>query len=309
MGKQKTISICFAVYQNEASLKILYDKFVEIFDSTLHNYNYELVFVDDGSKDGSLNKLMEIKKETNDSRMKIISLSRNFGQMAAIIAGWHNAIGDAVINIAADLQDPPEQCIEMIKEWEKGNEIVISYRISHSTTKIRKMTSRFFYKLMLRDVPPGGFDFVLIDRKPMDIINSLKDHHRFYQYDILWAGFNKKFIPYDKAERTFGESQYNLLKRFGNFFSILLNVSNFPIRLFSLIGGLVALSGFLYAITIVMAYFIYDNVPFKGWAPIMILILIIGGLTMLMLGMIGEYIWRILDEVKGRPNYIIKDIK
>jgi dolichol-phosphate mannosyltransferase len=143
----------------------------------------------------------------------------------------------------------------------------------------------------------------------MDIINSLKDHHRFYQYDILWAGFNIKFIPYDKTERTFGESQYNLLKRFGIFFSVLLNVSNLPIRLFSLIGGLVALSGFLYAITIVMAYFIYDNVPFKGWAPIMILILIIGGLTMLMLGMIGEYIWRILDEVKGRPNYIIKDIK
>ena len=309
MKPQKTISVCFAVYQNENSLKILYERLLKIFENHFPNYGFELVFVDDGSKDNSLNELIELKKQTKDDRIKIISLSRNFGQMAAIIAGWDYATGDAVINMAADLQDPPEQCIEMIKEWEKGNEIVISYRISHSTTKIRKMTSRFFYKLMLRDVPPGGFDFVLIDRKPMDILNSLKDHHRFYQYDILWAGFNIKFIPYDKIERVFGKSQYNLLKRFGNFFSILLNVSNFPIRLFSLIGGLVALSGFLYAITIVMAYFIYDNVPFKGWAPIMILILIIGGLTMLMLGMIGEYIWRILDEVKGRPNYIIKDIK
>jgi len=309
MKTQKTISVCFAVYQNENSLKILYERLLKIFGNHFPNYGFELVFVDDGSKDNSLNELIELKKQTKDDRIKIISLSRNFGQMAAIIAGWDNATGDAVINMAADLQDPPEQCIEMIKEWEKGNEIVISYRISHSTTKIRKMTSRLFYRLMLRDVPPGGFDFVLIDRKPMDIINSLKDHHRFYQYDILWAGFNKKFIPYDKAERTFGESQYNLLKRFGIFFSVLLNTSNIPIRLFSLIGGLVALSGFLYAITIVMAYFIYDNVPFKGWAPIMILILIIGGLTMLMLGMIGEYIWRILDEVKGRPNYIIKDIK
>ena len=309
MENQKTISICFAVYQNEASLKILYDKFVKIFDSTLNNYNYELVFVDDGSKDGSLNKLMEIKKETNDSRMKIISLSRNFGQMAAILAGWHNAIGDAVINIAADLQDPPEQCIEMIREWEKGNEIVISYRISHSTTIMRKITSRLFYRLMIPDVPPGGFDFVLIDRKPMDSINALKEYHRFYQYDILWAGFNKKFIPYNKIERRFGKSQYDLLKRFNNFFSAFLSVSNFPIRLFSMIGGIVAISGFLYAINIVWAYFNYNSSSFAGWSPLMIVILIIGGLIMLMLGMIGEYIWRILDEVKGRPNYIIKNIK
>ena len=157
---------------------------------------------------------MKLKKQTQDKRIKIISFSRNFGQMAAIIAGWQNASGDAIINMAADLQDPPEQCIAMIKEWEKGNDIVISYRVSHSTTKMRKISSKLFYKLMLKAAPPGGFDFALIDRKPMDIINSLKERNRFYQYDILWAGFKTKFIPYDKLERSFGRSQSNFIKRF-----------------------------------------------------------------------------------------------
>lgn len=157
---------------------------------------------------------------------------------------------------------------------------------------------------MLPNVPPGGFDFALIDRKPMDAINSLKEKNRFYQYDILWAGFNVKFIPYDKIERKIGKSQYNFLKRFRNFYSAFLNVSYFPLRLLTAIGGIVSFSGFIYALNIVYAYFVHKT-PFTGWAPIMIVLLIIGGLIMLMLGVVGEYIWRILDEVKGRPNYIV----
>lgn len=308
MDSKKLISVCFAVYQNEGSLKILYEKITKEIETNFSTYNFELLFVNDGSKDKSLEELIEIKKQTKDNRIKIISFSRNFGQMAAILAGWHFAKGDAVINMAADLQDPPEQCVAMIKEWEKGNDIVISYRNSHATSKINKITSRIFYKLLLPDAPPGGFDFALIDRKPMNAINSLKEHHRFYQYDILWSGFNVKFIPYDKMERKIGKSQYDFFKRFSNFYSAFLNVSYLPLRLLTSIGAIVAVTGFVYAVAIVWAYFFYDT-PFKGWAPIMILILIIGGLIMLMLGMLGEYIWRILDEVKNRPNYIIKDIQ
>ena len=224
--------------------------------------------------------------------------------MAAILAGWENATGDCVINMAADLQDPPEQCTLMIKEWEQGNDIVISYRNSHNTSSSRKVTSKLFYKMMLPDAPPGGFDFALLDRKPMNAINSLKERHRFYQYDILWAGFKVKFIPYDKLKRQTGKSQYNFIKRFRNFYSAFLNVSYLPLRLLTAIGAIVALTGFSYALTIIWAYYVKQT-PFQGWAPIMILILVIGGLTMLMLGILGEYIWRILDEVKGRPNYII----
>lgn len=296
------ISICFAVYQNEGALPILYQQITDELNANFPQDTYELLFVNDGSKDNSLKELIDLHEK--DKHVKIISFSRNFGQMAAILAGWEHATGDAVINMAADLQDQPGQAIEMIKEWKKGSEIVISYRRSHGTSVTKKITSRLFYKLMLPNVPPGGFDFALIDRKPMDAINSLKEKNRFYQYDILWAGFNVKFIPYDKIERKIGKSQYNFLKRFRNFYSAFLNVSYFPLRLLTAIGGIVSFSGFIYALNIVYAYFVHKT-PFTGWAPIMIVLLIIGGLIMLMLGVVGEYIWRILDEVKGRPNYIV----
>lgn len=296
------ISVCFAVYQNQGALTQLYEEITYELTTHFPNDTYELLFVNDGSKDESLKELVELNKK--DKHVKIISFSRNFGQMAAILAGWENATGDVVINMAADLQDPPKQVTAMLKEWKEGNEIVISYRQSHGTSATKKFTSRLFYKMMLPNVPPGGFDFALIDRKPMNAINSLTEKNRFYQYDILWAGFKVKFIPYDKLERKIGKSQYNFFKRFKNFYSAFLNVSYFPLRLLTSIGGIVALSGFLYALNIVYAYFFLET-PFNGWAPIMIVTLIIGGLIMLMLGVLGEYIWRILDEVKRRPNYII----
>jgi len=296
------ISVCFAVYQNQGALTQLYREMTHELTTYFPDDTYELLFVNDGSKDQSLQELISLNE--TDKHVKIISFSRNFGQMAAILAGWEHATGDVVINMAADLQDPPKQVTAMLREWKAGNEIVISYRQSHGTSNAKKVTSRLFYKMMLPNVPPGGFDFALIDRKPMNAINSLTEKNRFYQYDILWAGFRVKFIPYDKLERKIGKSQYNFIKRFRNFYSAFLNVSYFPLRLLTTIGGIVAFSGFLYALNIVYTYFVHKT-PFNGWAPIMIVTLIIGGLIMLMLGVLGEYIWRILDEVKRRPNYII----
>lgn len=298
------ISICFAVYQNEGSLRILYNDIVNQLQSNFPKHEFEFIFVNDGSKDNSLNVLKDLKKETGDSRIKIISFSKNFGQMAAILAGWKYAKGDAVINMAADLQDPPSQCVEMIKEWEAGNEIVVSFRKSHGTSRINKITSYLVYKMLLPKVPSGGFDFVLLGRKAMEVINNLKERNRFYQYDILSIGFTTKFIPYEKLERTIGKSQYNFIKRFGNFMVAFISVSYLPLRLMSLLGVLFSIAGFIYSISILNAYF-YHGTPFPGWAPIMILLLIIGGLIMLMLGVLGEYIWRIYDEIKGRPIYIV----
>jgi glycosyltransferase involved in cell wall biosynthesis len=299
------ISVCFAVYQNEGSLTILYEKIVNEFETNFPHHTLELLFVNDGSKDNSLKELIGLKEKYKDERIKIISFSRNFGQMAAILAGWDYAKGDAVINMAADLQDPPEQCIEMVKEWEKGNEVVVSYRETHGQSFVNKITSRTFYKLLLPKVPPGGFDFVLLGRKAMDAVLKNKERNRFYQYDILTVGFRIKFIPYHKLERTIGKSQYNLIKRFGNFMVAFISVSYLPLRLMSLLGVLFSLAGFAYSLSIINSYF-YNGTPFPGWAPIMILLLIIGGLIMLMLGVLGEYIWRIYDEIKGRPIYIVE---
>jgi len=298
------ISICFAVYQNEGSLTILYNDVVKQLETNFPDDDFELVFVNDGSKDNSLNELIELKQKTGDKRIRIISLSRNFGQMAAILAGWKLATGDAVINMAADLQDPAIQCVEMIKEWRLGNEIVVSYRKTHGTGRLNRITSNLFYRMILPDVPPGGFDFTLLGRKALNIINGLKERNRFYQYDILSIGFQLKFIPYEKLARPIGKSQYNFLKRFGNFMVAFISVSYFPLRLMTILGFSFSVSGFLYALSILHAYY-YNGTPFTGWAPIMILLLIIGGLLMLMLGILGEYIWRIYDEVKQRPVYIV----
>jgi dolichol-phosphate mannosyltransferase len=158
----------------------------------------------------------------------------------------------------------------------------------------------------LPNVPPGGFDFSLLGRNAMDAVNSIKERNRFYQYDILWVGFNVKFLPYDKLKRAIGKSQYNFVKRFGNFMAAFINVSYLPLRLMSFLGFSFAVAGFIYSLNIVHAYY-FRATPFQGWAPIMILLLIIGGLIMLMLGVLGEYIWRIFDEVKKRPDYIVRD--
>lgn len=301
------ISVCFAVYNNEGALTILYNKIVEELETNFPQHDFELIFVNDGSKDNSLNELLELKRTTGDQRMKIIALSRNFGQVPAIRAGWDLAMGDLVINMAADLQDPPEQCVTMIKEWEKGSEVVISYRQSHRTSILNKVTSRLFYRLILPKAPQGGFDFVLLSRNALDAIKGLKERNGFYQYDILWIGFNVKFIPYDKLSRTIGKSQYTFFSRLSGSLVALINVSYFPLRLMTFFGISFAMAGLIYSLLIVYSYFSHGT-PFKGWAPIMILLLIIGGLIMFMLGVLGEYIWRIYDEVKKRPRYIIKDI-
>jgi len=267
----------------------------------------EFVFVNDGSTDGSLEELCSIKAKHDDDRIKIVNLARNFGQMAAILAGWRYATGDVAINLAADLQDPPEQCIPMIREWLNGKDVVISYRESHATTVMNKITSQVAYRLMLPEAPKGGFDFALLSRKALDAVLSIKERNRFYQHDLLWVGFERAFLPYEKAERRAGKSQYNFLKRFGNFTTAFINVSYLPLRAMTVLGGLFAAFGFLYAVSIVYAYLMH-SVPFQGWAPIMMFLLIIGGLIMAMLGVIGEYIWRIFDEVKARPTYIVKEL-
>jgi polyisoprenyl-phosphate glycosyltransferase len=230
--------------------------------------------------------------------------------MAGILAGWKYATGDAVINISADLQDSPEQIAKMLEEWENNHEIVINYREKRHDAASSSFTSRIAYRLFrysLPTLPPGGFDYALLDRKAMDAINSITEKNRFYQGDILWVGFTIKYLPYTRAKREHGKSGYNFVKRFGNFMTAFLNVSYFPIRLMSLIGFLTAVSGFLYSISILHAFFI-SKTPFNGWAPLMMLVLIIGGLLMIMVGIIGEYIWRIYDEVKHKPNYIIKEM-
>ena len=301
------ISFVIAVYHNQGALCKTHEKIQSVFLNALAAHEYEVVFVDDGSKDESLRELLSLRDQ--DSRVKVITFTRNFGQMAAMLAGFKQATGDAVINISADLQDPIELIPQVVEKWIGGAEIVICHRTDRSDTFLAKLFSRLAYgvlRISLPDIPPGGFDFVLMDRKVMDAFNAIDVRHRFFQGDLLWTGYRTSFIPYVRLKRTIGKSQYNLGKKLKNFLDAILDASYLPIRFISLVGAITSALGVLYSVSIVIAW-LRGETPFSGWAPLMIVILLVGGLIMVMLGVIGEYVWRINEEVRKKPNYVIRD--
>lgn len=301
------ISFVVAVYHNEGAISKTYEKIKSVFSNELVHHDYEIVFVDDGSKDGSLQEILSLKDQ--DAQIKVITFTRNFGQMAAMLAGFKDATGDAVINISADLQDPVELIPQMVEKWLSGAETVICYRTDRSDSLSAKLFSHLAYgvlRMALPQIPPGGFDFVLMDRKVMDAFNAIDVRHRFFQGDLLWTGYRTSFIPYVRLKRTIGKSQYNFGKKMKNFLDAVLDASYLPIRFISLTGLITSGLGLIYSISIVFSWF-RGETPFAGWAPIMIAILMVGGLIMVMLGVIGEYIWRINEEVRKRPNYVVRD--
>jgi dolichol-phosphate mannosyltransferase len=287
---------------------LTYQQIRGVLTSDLPRYTYEVVFVDDGSDDGSLKELLAIREA--DHNVRVVSFTRNFGQMAAILAGFREAAGDVVIQLSADLQDPISLVPQMLSEYERGSEVVACHREHREDGLSRRMASRALYgvlRLSFPQIPAGGFDYILLDRKVVDAFNAVDVRNRFFQGDILWFGYKTTFIPYTRMKREIGRSQYTLAKRLKNSLDAILDSSYLPIRFISLVGVLTALAGFVYAVDIVYER-LRHNIPFTGWAPIMILLLVIGGLLMLMLGIIGEYVWRIYDEVKGKPNYVVREI-
>jgi dolichol-phosphate mannosyltransferase len=301
------VSIVIAVYHNEGSIAKSYEGIRRVFEEALSSYDFEIIFVDDGSQDGSLAEILKLRD--TDPRVKGVTFTRNFGQMAAMLAGFKEASGDAVINMSADLQDPVDLIAEMVNRWAAGSELVICFRTERADTVAARTLSRVAYALLrlsIPQIPKGGFDFVLMDRRVMDGFNAIDVRHRFFQGDLLWAGYRTSFIPYARQKRTIGKSQYNFGKKLKNFVDAILDASYLPIRFISALGVITAGLGFIYSLTVVASWIAGDT-PFTGWAPLMIVILFVGGLIMIMLGVIGEYVWRINEEVRKRPNYVVRD--
>jgi dolichol-phosphate mannosyltransferase len=297
------------VYRNARAVTLTYEKLVRLVHSELKGWRYSIVFVDDGSDDGSREELQAIR--ARDDQVTVISFTRNFGQMAAMLAGFKHAQGDVVVHLSADLQDPVDLVPRMVDAWANGGEAVIAYRANREDGWVARLWSRLFYgivRLSYPQMPAGGFDCILLDRVVMDAFNRIDVRNRFFQGDVLWFGYRATFIPYTRQRRTIGRSQYTFFKRLKNALDAILDSSYLPIRFISAAGVVFALLGFLYALDIAYARWM-RQIPVTGWAPIMILLLIIGGLIMLMLGIIGEYIWRIYDEVRGKPNYVIRQIE
>lgn len=302
------LSFVIPVYRNERAVTLTYQKLRAMAERDLPGYSREFVFVDDGSDDNSLNELLQIRRDDPDVR--VVSFTRNFGQMAAIQAGLKTATGDLVLHLSADLQDPVELIPQLVREFEAGNELVIAYRQGREDNVSARLTSRIFYgiiRLSLPQIPPGGFDYVLMGRRVVDSFNQLEVRNRFFQGDLLWLGYKTTFIPYTRAKREIGRSQYNFWKRLKNSLDAILDSSYLPIRFISLFGVLTAFLGFAYALNIIY-YRLMHGLAVTGWAPIMVVTLVIGGVLMVMLGIIGEYVWRIYDEVRRKPNYVVRDL-
>ncbi|KGR90036.1 glycosyl transferase family 2 [Ureibacillus massiliensis 4400831 = CIP 108448 = CCUG 49529] len=305
---KKTFSILIPVYFNEMNIPHTVPR-LQALSSLLPNYDLEFVFVDDGSKDDSLRLLLEEKK--NDSRIKVIKLSKNYGSMQAIQAGLTFVTGDCVGIIAADLQDPPELFERMITSWENGKKIVMATREDRIESFSQKLFSNTYYYLMdkfaIKDYPKGGFDFVLIDRHVVEELNRIKEKNTNIMSLIFSLGFEQETIPYVRQAREHGKSRWTFSKKIKLFVDSFVSFSYAPIRFMTGMGFVVAILSFIYAMYTVISYFV-GNINVQGWTTLIALITLLLGMIMMMLGIIGEYLWRILDETRKRPGYIVDKV-
>lgn len=304
-------SIVIPVYYNEGCLIPLMESLRTTVLEANASYTGEVIFIDDGSGDGSLSELQQIQSQF-PSTVTIIKLTRNFGQGNATLAGYEHAKGKCVITMSADGQEPPEIINQMLEAFFVENyDVVICARASRDESFYRKLTSRLFFylmrKLTFKNMPEGGFDFWLMSRRAVNAFIRNLDAHPSGHGHVLWMGFRTKILPYHRRARHAGVSRWTLGKKFTSFLDGILAYSFAPIRVMSFAGCVFSFFGFAYAGLIMIDRLLLGN-AIKGWAPLMILILVIGGFQMIMLGVIGEYLWRTLAQVRRRDMYLIDTI-
>ncbi len=305
----KLLTIIVPVYFNELNLPETVPQLLSL-RSDLAGYDLELIFVDDGSEDRSLSVLLEFQRQFPE-QIKVVKLTRNFGSMAAIQAGLTVAQGDCVGMISADLQDPPELFLEMLRQWENGNKAVFAVRQDREESPAQKFFSNSYYSLIrrlaLRDYPNGGFDFFLVDHQVAGDLNRIQEKNTNIMTLIYWLGYQPVMLPYVRRQRRKGKSRWTLAKKIKLFIDTFVAFSFFPIRMLSLVGLLVAMGSFLYG-AFVLFYWLLYGIEVKGWVPIVVVLTFTAGLQMAMLGVLGEYLWRTLDEVRRRPLFVIDEI-
>ncbi|TDT50819.1 glycosyltransferase family 2 protein [Fonticella tunisiensis] len=304
---KKMISIVVPMYFEELVAEECYRRLTEV--ARKNDLNYEIIFVNDGSTDRTLEILESIAKV--DNHVKVISFSRNFGHQIAITAGMDKAIGDAVVIIDADLQDPPELIPDMIKLWEEGYDVVYAKRKKREGESWFKLaTAKAFYRVLDRmssvKIPVDTGDFRLIDRKVVEALRKMREHNRFVRGMVSWVGFKQTAIEFERKERFAGETKYPLKKMIKFALDGIISFSAKPLKMVQYIGFLSIIVTFcVFIYSIVSKIFGVGN-PVSGWTSIMVTITFIGGVQLLSIGVLGEYIARIYDESKGRPLYIIE---
>ncbi len=301
------ISIIIPVYFNSDTLLLLYEDMKE---KILHKIGaYEIVMVDDGSEDNSWEVMNQIRE--SDEHVKCIRLSRNFGEHAALLAGLSHCSGDCAVTKQADLQEDSELILEMYESWKRGNKVVLAVRAQRDDSAVKKFFANMYYgivrKFIEKKMPVGGFDCYLLDRQVIEVLQMLDEKNSALTLQVLWAGFQSEKIYFHRKDREIGQSRWTLSKKFKLVMDSMMSFSYFPIRFMSGVGAVCAMISFLWIIGVILERLIVGT-PIAGWASLMCLILFSTGMILLMLGILGEYLWRTLDASRNRPPFLIDTV-
>jgi polyisoprenyl-phosphate glycosyltransferase len=309
MGKENCVySIVVPVYNEEDSIIPFYERTKNVIESM--NESFEIVFINDGSKDKTLSILIELNRK--DERVKVVNFSRNFGKENAVTAGIDFAIGDAVIPIDVDLQDPPEVIVELSKKWKEGFDVVYATRSERKgETFIKKSTASLFYRLISSltkiNIPKDTGDFRLIDRKVVDALKELKETNRFMKGLFSWVGFNQTGILYQREPRFAGKTKWNYFKLFNFALEGITSFSNAPLKIASFFGFFISFLAIVYGSFFLVKTLVF-GIDVPGYPSLIVIMLFLGGIQLICIGIIGEYLGRIYSETKKRPLYLVKSI-
>ena len=310
MKCKKKISLVVPFYNEESGVAQFFSRLETALRPLCERYELEVVCINDGSHDGTLENLK--RAQQGNAFIRIIDFSRNFGKEAAITAGLDFSTGDAVVPIGSDLQHPPELVNEMVAQWESGHEVVLARRMDRETDRaIQKFTAKAFYEVSRHishtDIPPNVGDFRLMDRKVVNAVNSLRENCRFMKGIFAWVGFRTTVVEYRVQAREHGKTSFNTWKLWNLALDGITSFSTVPLRMWTYVGSVVSLLAFFYALYLV-AKTLFFGVDTPGFASLMSAILFASGVQLIGIGILGEYIGRVYAEVKGRPAYIVREV-
>jgi len=308
---KQLISYIFPIYNESGNIALLHETLDKLLVKKSKQYDFELIFVNDGSRDDSLEKLYALQKQ--DSRIVVINFSRNYGHQIAVTAGLDHAKGDAAIIMDSDMQDPPAVSLQLLDEWEAGNDVVYAQRRTRKDTFFKKTTANAFYiileKLADIKIPKNTGDFRLVDRRVVDELKKFREHNRFLRGLVSYVGFKQTAVLFDRDERHAGETGYPLKKMLRFAADGIFSFSAFPLKLISRVGYTISALSFLGILYALAVKVLDSKAVVPGWTFIVIAILLVGGMQLIMLGVLGSYIGRIYTETQNRPLYSIESIK
>ena len=305
----KMVSLIIPIYNESENIEELHKQLTNVL-SKLQNIMYELIFVDDGSVDDSWEKLTKLR--CNDNNVKGVKFSRNFGHQIALTAGLDKARGDACIVIDGDLQDPPEVIINMIHKWQEGFQVVYGVRIKRDgESNFKKFTAFIFYRILRKltrvDIPIDTGDFRLMDRVVVDQLILMREKNRFVRGMVSWVGFKQTRVHYEREKRFAGKTKYPFSKMFKLALNGILSFSQIPLQLSSTLGFLCSFISFIFILYGLYSKIFDANTTISGWTSLFIAVLFIGGIQLMTIGILGEYLGRVYEEIKNRPLYIVEE--